>query len=66
MFTIIDPRNTPAAQETDGDGADAAYVRFTVDEGFVLNPELCGSADTVLVRGTEQVTIRYSSPEPRE
>jgi hypothetical protein len=60
MFTITDARATPASHETDRDGADAAYLRF-VEEGFVLDPGLCNSSDTVLVRADEQVTITYSS-----
>lgn len=63
MFTIIDHRNDPAVQETDREGADAAYVRFTVEEGFALEPSMGESRDTVLVRGDEQVIIRYAGPE---
>lgn len=58
MFTVTDRRHDPATQETDRDGADAAYLRF-VEEGFRLDPELCNTTDTVLVRGEEQVRISY-------
>ncbi len=60
MFTITDPRNTPAERVTDRDGADAAWLELT-DEGFVLEPSLRTSSDTVLVRGDERVTITYNS-----
>ncbi len=59
MFTITEGSGTAPAQ-TDRDGADAAYLRF-VEQGFVVDPELCTSRDTVLVRGEEQVSITYST-----
>lgn len=60
MFVIIDDRNTPAEHVTDQDGADKAYLEF-VEAGFALSPPKCTSCDTVLVRGDEEVTIRYQS-----
>lgn len=60
MFVIIDHRDTPPEQVTDQKGADDAWLRF-VEEGFALSPSRCTSRDTVLVRGDEEVTIRYQS-----
>lgn len=59
MFIVTDTRTTPASLETDRDGADAAWLRF-VEEGFVFEPGLRTTCDSVLVRGDERVTITYA------